>query len=75
MKLAKIKTDKSDAKMICKFALINQMPLYITLTDVQSDCLHLFRVLDNFIRYRTAIKIKCTEKKYQGFHQSSHIDL
>jgi transposase len=34
MKLAKIKTDKSDAKMICKFALINQMLLYITLTDV-----------------------------------------
>jgi transposase len=55
MKLAKVKADKSDAKMICEFALINQVSLYTALTDVQSECLQLFRVLDNFIKHRTAI--------------------
>jgi len=28
MKLSKIKTDKSDAKAICDYAIINEVPLY-----------------------------------------------
>jgi transposase len=43
MKLAKVKTDKSDAKAICEYGKINEMPLYTALTDVQSACLQLFR--------------------------------
>ena len=66
MKLAKIKTDKSDAKMICEFALINQVPLYTALTDVQSECLQLFRVLDNFIKHRTATKNKMHGEEVLG---------
>ena len=66
MKLAKIKTDKSDAKMICEFALINQVPLYTALTDVQSECLQLFRVLDNFIKNRTATKNKMHGEEVLG---------
>ncbi|MFQ3181687.1 MAG: transposase [Polaribacter sp.] len=34
MKLAKVKTDKSDAKAICEYGQINQVPLYTALTDV-----------------------------------------
>ncbi|RFN58504.1 IS110 family RNA-guided transposase [Marixanthomonas ophiurae] len=58
MGLAKVKTDKSDAKAICNYALRNDVPLYTALTDVQSECLQLFRLLDSFIKHRTATKNK-----------------
>lgn len=58
MKLAKVKTDKSDAKAICEYALLNDVPLYNALTDIQSECLQLFRLLDSFIKHRTATKNK-----------------
>lgn len=28
MKLAKVKTDKNDAKAICEYALVNEVPIY-----------------------------------------------
>ena len=58
MKLAKVKTDKSDAKAICEYGRINEVPLYTALTDVQSECLQLFRLLDNYLKKRTATKNK-----------------
>ncbi len=58
MKLAKVKTDKSDAKAICEYALINEVPLYTVLTDFQSGCLQLFRLLDTYLKKRTATKNK-----------------
>ncbi len=58
MKLAKVKTDKSDAKAICEYALINEVPVYNALTDIQSECLQLFRLLDSYLKQRTATKNK-----------------
>lgn len=58
MKLAKVKTDKSDAKAICEYGQINEVPLYNALTDVQSECLQLFRLLDSYLKKRTATKNK-----------------
>ena len=58
MKLAKVKTDKSDAKAICEYGQLNTIPLYTALTDVQSECLQLFRLLDNYLKKRTATKNK-----------------
>lgn len=58
MKLAKVKTDKSDAKAICEYALINEVPVYNALTDIQSECLQLFRLLDSYLKHRTATKNK-----------------
>ncbi len=58
MKLAKVKTDKSDAKAICQYALVNEVPLYSALTDVQAECLQLFRLLDSYLKKRTATKNK-----------------
>ncbi len=58
MKLAKVKTDKSDAKAICGYGQMNGVPLYTALTDVQSECLQLFRLLDNYLKKRTATKNK-----------------
>ena len=58
MKLAKVKTDKSDAKAICEYGTKNELPLYNALTDVQSECLQLFRLLDNYLKKRTQTKNK-----------------
>ena len=60
MKLAKVKTDKSDAKSICEYGTINQVPLYNALTDIQSECLQLFRLLDIYVKQR----IKFVEKRH-----------
>ena len=66
MKLAKVKTDKSDAKMICEYGVLNKVPLYTALTDMQSECLQLFRVLNNFIKHRTATKNKMHGEEVLG---------
>jgi transposase len=58
MKLAKVKTDKSDAKAICEYGKINEVPLYTALTDVQSECLQLFRLMDSCLKKRTTTKNK-----------------
>ncbi len=58
MKLAKVKTDKSDARAICEYGQMNEVPLYNALTAVQSECLQLFRLLDSYLKKRTATKNK-----------------
>jgi transposase len=58
MKLAKVKTDKSDAKAICEYGQMNEVPLYSALTEVQAECLQLFRLLDNYLKKRTQTKNK-----------------
>ncbi len=58
MKLAKVRTAKSDAKAICEYAVKNEVPLYTALTDVQRECLQVFRVLDSYLKNRTATKNK-----------------
>lgn len=58
MKLAKVKTDKSDAKAISEYGQMNDVPLYTALNEVQSECLQLFRLLDSYIKQSTASKNK-----------------
>jgi len=58
MKLAKVKTDKSDAKSIYEYAIINDVPLYKSLTSIQSECLQLYRLLEVYIKKSTATKNK-----------------
>lgn len=66
MKLAKVKTDRSDAKAICDYALSNDVPLYSALTDVQAECLQLFRLMDSYIKKRTATKNKLHGEEVLG---------
>lgn len=66
MKLAKVKTDKSDAKAICEYGLTQEVSLYSALTDVQSECLQLFRLLDSFIKKRTMSKNKIHGEEVLG---------
>lgn len=58
MKLAKVKTDKSDGKSICEKGIFSDVPLYNALTDVQAECLQLFRLLDSYVKKSTATKNK-----------------
>ena len=66
MKLAKVKTDKSDSKAICEYGTMNETPLYSALTDVQAECLQLFRLLDNYLKKRTQTKNKLHGEEVLG---------
>lgn len=66
MKLAKVKTDKSDAKAICEYGKLNEVPLYNALTGVQAECLQLFRLLDSYQKKSTATKNKLHGEKALG---------
>jgi len=66
MKLAKVKTDKSDARSICDYGTMNNLPLYDALTDVHAECLQLFRLLDNYVKQRTAAKNKLHGEEVLG---------
>lgn len=66
MKLAKVKTDRSDAKAICEYGRMNEVPLYTALTEVQAECLQLFRLLDNYLKKRTQTKNKLHGEEVLG---------
>jgi len=66
MKLSKIKTDKSDAKAICHYGLSNEVALYTALNDVQAECFQLFRLLDSYLKKRTATKNKLHGEEVLG---------
>jgi transposase len=63
MKLAKVKTDNSNAKAICEYGEFNKVPLYTALTNVQSECFQLIRLLDIYLKARTATKKKLHGEK------------
>lgn len=66
MKLAKVKTDKSDARAICEYAQAHEVVLYNALSDVQSECLQLLRLLDSYLKKRTATKNKLHGEEVLG---------
>ncbi|MDR6300625.1 transposase [Mesonia maritima] len=66
MKLSKVKTDKSDAKAICNYGLSNEVSLYNALSDVQAECFQLFRLLDSYLKKRTATKNKLHGEEVLG---------
>jgi transposase len=67
MKLAKIKTDKSDAKAIYEYACLNEISPYTSLDKVQAECLQLFRLLDSYTKKQTATKNKLHGEQALGF--------
>ena len=66
IKLAKIKTDKSDAKYIFDYASIHEVPLYSALTDLHSECLQLYQLLDIYVKKGSATKNKLHGEKVLG---------
>ena len=63
MKLSKVKTDKSDAKAICEYAKVNEVPLYKTKDKDQSECLQLLSLIELYLKQSTAIKNKLHGEK------------
>lgn len=66
MKLSKVKTDKSDAKAICEYATVNEIPLYTARNKNQAECLQLLRLIDIYIKQSTALKNKLHGEKVLG---------
>ena len=66
MKLSKVKTDKSDAKSICEYATVNEVPLYTARNKNQAECLQLLRLIDIYIKQSTALKNKLHGEKVLG---------
>lgn len=66
MKLSKIKTDKSDAKMIYKYAIQVDLRDWEGQSANQIECLQISRLLDLYFKQRTAIKNKLHGEKVLG---------
>lgn len=66
MKLSKVKTDKSDAKAICEYATVNEVPLYTARDKNQAECLQLMRLIDIYLKQTTALKNKIHGEKTLG---------
>lgn len=58
MRLSKIKTDKSDAKMICQYAQSVDLKLWKGQTKSQIECLQITRLLNLYFKQTTALKNK-----------------
>lgn len=71
MKLSKVKTDKSDAKAICEYAVSNEVPLYTAKDKSQAECLQLIRLTDTYLKQRTALKNKLHGEKTLGLPSKS----
>ena len=70
MKLAKVKRTKAMSKAISEYVQINEVPIYNSLTDSQSECLQL---LDTYLKQRTATKIIIHGEAVLGSPQNLYI--
>lgn len=66
MKLSKVKTDKSDAKMICAYAQQVELRLWEGQSKNQIECLQISRLLDLYFKQSTAVKNKIHGEKVLG---------
>ncbi len=66
MKLSKVKTDKSDAKAICEYATVNEVPLYTAKDENQAESLQLLRLIEIYTKQSTALKNKLHGEKILG---------
>jgi len=66
MKLSKIKTDKSDAKMICLYAQKVDLKLWVGNSKNQRECLQITRTLSIYIKQNTALKNKIHGEEVLG---------
>ncbi len=66
MKLSKIKTDKSDAKMICAYAKNVELRLWKGQSKDQQECLQMVRLLSVYTKQSTALKNKIHGEEVLG---------
>ncbi|MDW5290371.1 IS110 family transposase [Formosa sp. PL04] len=58
MKLSKIKTDKSDSKLICEYSKQVELKLWQGNSKVQTECLQMTRLLSVYTKQSTMLKNK-----------------
>ena len=66
MKLAKVKTDRSDARAIRDYGQVNDVPLYDGKGALQAESLQLLALMDIYLKQRTQIKNKLHGEKVLG---------
>jgi len=66
MRLSKIKTDKSDAKAICEYAVLNEVPLYTAKNKNQAESHQLLGLIEIYLKQSTALKNKLHGEKTLG---------
>ena len=66
MKLSKIKTDKSDSKMICKYAEAVELRLWEGESKQQQECLQMVRILSVYTKQGTMLKNKIHGEEVLG---------
>lgn len=66
MKLSKVKTDKSDSKMICEYAQQVALQLWHGDSKEQQECLQITRLLDTYTKQSTMLKNKIHGEEVLG---------
>lgn len=66
MKLSKIKTDKSDSKMICKYAESVELRLWEGKSKEHQECLQMVRILSVYTKQSTMLKNKIHGEEVLG---------
>ncbi len=67
MKLSKIKTDKSDSKLICEYAKQVELKLWKGNSKHQTECLQMTRLLSMYTKQSTMIKNKLHGEEVLGY--------
>jgi transposase len=66
MKLSRIKTDKSDAKMICQYGQEVDLKPWVGYSKNQMECFQLMRLLETYTKQRTAYQNKLQAEQTLG---------
>lgn len=66
MKLSRIKTDKSDAKMICQYGQERDLQPWIGYSKNQMECFQMMRLLETYTKQSTAYKNKLQAEQTLG---------
>ena len=66
MKLSKVKTDKSDSKMICEYGQQVALKLWHGDSKEQQECLQITRLLDTYTKQSTMLKNKIHGEEVLG---------
>lgn len=73
MKLNQVKTDKSDAKMICQYGQEQKMDLWQPSPEYVEDCKQLQTITQLYFKQSTAIKNKLHTLQTRGYKRSKMI--
>ena len=74
MKLSRIKTDKSDAKMICQYGQERELQPWVGYSKNQMECFQMIRLLETYTKHTTSYKNKLQAEQTLGNPSSFTIE-